>query len=164
MRQTISILALVAGLVVGTVNMTTAQSGADIVGTWLPVSAINIRPDGTTVETFGPAPKGVLVFQSDGYFAFILNRADLPKFAANNRNAGTPEENKAIVQGSFAYFGTYTVTNDMVVMHVDGGTWPGWYGTDLERQIISFSGSELKWIDPTPSVGGKIENVWKRAR
>jgi hypothetical protein len=40
-----------------------------------------------------------------------LNRADLPKFAANNRNVGTPEENKAIVQGSFAYFGTYTVTN-----------------------------------------------------
>ena len=60
--------------------------------------------------------------------------------------------------------GTYTVTNDMVVMHVDGGTWPGWYGSDLERRIISFSGSELKWIDPTPSVGGKIENVWKRAR
>jgi len=71
------------------------------------------------------------VFQSDGYFAFILNRTDLSKFAANNRYAGTLEENKTIVQGSFAYFGTYTVTNKTVVMHVDAGTWPGWYGPIL---------------------------------
>ncbi len=164
MRRTISFMAIIASLVIGTVNTTVAQSASDLVGTWLPVSAVNIRPDGTTVETFGPSPKGILLFQSDGHFAFILNRADLPKFAANNRNAGTPEENKTIVQGSFAYFGTYTVTNNIIVMHVDGGTWPGWYGTDLERRIISFSGSELKWTDPTPSVGGKIENVWKRAQ
>jgi hypothetical protein len=164
MRRTISILAIIAGMVIGTANTTVAQSAADLVGTWLPVSAVNIRPDGTNVETFGPSPKGVLVFESDGYFAFILNRADLPKFAANNRNAGTPEENKTVVQGSFAYFGTYTVTNNTIIMHVDGGTWPGWYGNDLERRIISFSGSELKWTDPTPSVGGKIENVWKRAK
>jgi hypothetical protein len=164
MRRTIRILTIIASLVIGTVNTTVAQSAADLVGTWLPVSAVNIRPDGTTVETFGPSPKGILVFQSDGYFTFVLNRADLPKFAANNRNAGTPEENKTIVQGSFAYFGTYTVTNNTIIMHVDGGTWPAWYGADLERRIISFSGSELKWTDPTPSVGGKIENVWKRAK
>ena len=46
----------------------------------------------------------------------------------------------------------------------NGGTWPGWYGIDLDRLVISFTGSELKWTDPTPSVGGKIENVWKRAK
>jgi len=164
MRRTVSILAIVASLVVATVDTTVAQSAADIVGTWLPVSAVNIRPDGTAVETFGPSPKGVLIFQNDGYFAFILNRADLPKFGTNNRNTGTPEENKFIIQGSFAYFGTYTVANGTIVMHVIGGTWPGWYGADLERRIVSFSGSELKWTDPTPSVGGKIENVWKRAK
>ena len=164
MRRIKSMLAIVAGLGISCVEPAVAQSAADLVGTWLPVSAVNTRPDGTTIETFGPAPKGILVFQSDGYFAFILNRADLAKFATNNRNAGTPEENKTIVQGSFAYFGTYTLTNNVVVMHVDGGTWPNWYGTNLERLIISFSGSELKWTDPTPSVGGKIENVWRRAK
>ena len=164
MRQTTRIMSIVASLIAVTVNTAIAQSAADIVGTWLPVSAVNTRPDGTSVDTFGLSPKGILIFQNDGYFAFILNRADLPKFTANNRNAGTPEENKTIVQGSFAYFGTYTVKDNTVVMHVDGGTWPSWYGTDLDRRIISFSGSELKWTDPTPSVGGKIENVWKRAK
>jgi hypothetical protein len=164
LRRTVSILTIVTGLNIGFVEMAVAQSTADLVGTWLPVAAVNTRPDGTTIEMLGPDPKGILVFQSDGYFAFILNRADLPKFAANNRNAGTPEENKAIVQGSLAYFGTYTVTNNTIVMLVDGGTWPSWYGTSLERLIISFPGSELKWTDPTPSVGGTIENIWKRAK
>jgi hypothetical protein len=39
---------------------------------------------------------------------YILRRGQA-KFASNNRNEGTPEENKAIVQGSIAHFGTYTV-------------------------------------------------------
>jgi lipocalin-like protein len=164
MRGIKSMLAIVAGLGISSVEAAAAQSAADLVGTWLPVSAVHTRPDGATIEMFGPDPKGILIFQGDGHFAFILNRADLPGFAAHNPNAGTAEEYKSVVQGSFAYFGTYTVTNNTVVMHVGGGTWPDWYGTDHERLIISFSGSELKWIDPTPSVGGKIENVWKRAK
>lgn len=142
---------------------TSAATAADLVGTWLPVSAVNTRPDGAAVETFGPNPKGILIFQGDGHFAFILNRAGLPRFAGNNRSQGTAEENMAIVQGSFAYFGAYSVKDNTVIMHVDGGTWPGWYGTELERRILSYTGTELKWTDPTPSIGGTIENVWKRA-
>ena len=164
MRRSINVLAILASMSTASPNPASAQSAADLVGTWFPVSAINTRSDGTVIETFGPNPKGILIFQGDGTFAFILNRADLPKFASNNRNTGTAEENKTIVQGSFAYYGTYTLTNNTVVMRVDGGTWPGWYGNDLERRIISFSGNELKWTDPTPSIGGKIENVWKRAK
>jgi hypothetical protein len=159
-----TICSVFAALTVCNAEPARAQSAADLVGTWLPVSAVNTRPDGTTVETFGPNPKGILIFQNDGHFAFILNRADLPKFASGKRNAGTEEENRTIVQGSFAYFGTYTVKNNTVVMHVDGGTWPSWYGSELERRIVSYNGSDLKWTDPTPSVGGTIENVWKRAK
>jgi len=141
-----------------------AQTTDDLAGTWRPVAVINTRPDGSTVYPFGPDPKGILVFQSNGRFAFILNRADLPKFAANNRNLGTAEENKAIVQGSFAYFGTYSVANKVVTMQVEGGTWPGWTGIELERLILSFSGSEMRWTDPSPSVGGRVENAWARTR
>jgi Lipocalin-like domain len=137
---------------------------ADLVGTWRPVAVINTRPDGSTVHPLGLDPQGILVFESNGRFAFILNRPDLPRFASNNRNAGTAEENKAIVQGSFAYFGTYAVANRTVTMHVEGGTWPGWFGSDLERLILSFSDDEMRWTDPTPSIGGTIENVWTRTR
>jgi len=38
----------------------------------------------------------------------------------------TPEENAAIVHGSIAYFGTYTVagTRNAIHLHYDGSTYP----------------------------------------
>jgi hypothetical protein len=136
----------------------------ELVGTWRPVSVVNTRPDGSIIYPFGDTPKGILVFESAGYFAFILNRPDLPKFASNNRFTGTAEENRSIVHGSFAYFGKYSVTDKIVTMHVEGGTWPSWTGMELERQTISFSGDAMRWTDPTPSLGGKIENAWARIK
>lgn len=140
-----------------------AQTAKDLVGTWLPVSTVRIGQDGSRVEPFGQNLKGILIFDNTGRFAFILTRPDLPKFASNNRTTGTADENRAIVQGSLAYFGTYSLAEKVIKMHVDGGTWPGWTGTDIERLISVFSGDELKWTDPTPSTGGKAENAWRRA-
>jgi hypothetical protein len=54
-------------------------------------------------------------------------RASLPKFASNSRVKGTTEENQAVVQGSAAFFGTYTVTSDKeqtVNLHIEGGYLP----------------------------------------
>jgi ABC-type uncharacterized transport system substrate-binding protein len=45
----------------------------------------------------------------------MVVRSDLPKFGSNNRMSGTPEENKAIVQGSIAYFGTYSIDEAMTL-------------------------------------------------
>ena len=142
----------------------TPQTADELIGTWRPVSVTNTRPDGSTLLPFGPNPKGILMFQRNRDFAFILNRPDLPKFAANNRFTGATEENRAIVHGSLAYFGTYSLENRVVKMHVEGGTWPGWTGTELERLIIFFSGDEMKWTDPTPTIGGKVENAWTRIK
>jgi hypothetical protein len=144
-------------------NAAVAQSAKDLVGAWLPVSAVVTRQDGSKFDPLGKDLKGVLMFDPNGRFSFILVRSDLPKFASGNRSTGTPEENKAIVQGSLAYFGTYSLAGPIIKMQVDGGTWPGWTGTVIERRIFSFSGDELKWTDPTPSIGGSVENVWKRA-
>jgi Lipocalin-like domain len=58
----------------------------------------------------GPNPQGQLMYDANGRFPVIVTRSDLPKLASNNREAGTTEENKAIVQESLAYFGTYAVS------------------------------------------------------
>jgi len=39
------------------------------------------------------------MFDGNGRLSLQEMRLDLPKFASNNRQEGTPEENKAIVQG-----------------------------------------------------------------
>jgi len=55
-------------------------------------------------------PQGLATYEANGRFSVIVTRSDLPKFASNNRQSGTPEENKAVVQGSIAFFGTYSVS------------------------------------------------------
>ena len=80
-----------------------AQTANELVGTWTLVSS-TLEKDGKTTDFYGPNPKGQLMYDPNGHFSVIITRSDLPKFASNNREAGTPEENKAVVQGSFAYF------------------------------------------------------------
>src|SRR5438046_1341356 len=105
-------LATIVLLSVGTclsVGTAVAQTARDLVGSWKQVSNINIAPDGRRLEPFGANPNSMVMFDANGRFASVSTRPDLPKFASNNRMQGTADENKAIVQGSIAYFGTYTV-------------------------------------------------------
>ena len=67
-----------------------------VVGTWVSVSNINTAANGAKSDLFGPNPKGLLIFESNGRFSLISVRSDLPKFGTNNRATGTAEENKAV--------------------------------------------------------------------
>ncbi|HXM28416.1 MAG TPA: lipocalin-like domain-containing protein [Chthoniobacterales bacterium] len=83
-----------------------------------------------------------------------------------HRQAGTPEENKTVVQGSTAYFGTYSVsdTDKTFTIHIEGTMFRKWIGTDQKRPF-TISGDELKWTTPTTSLGsGTALDVWKRAK
>src|SRR3954471_17177510 len=85
-----------------------AQSAQDLVGTWTLVSVVAVQ-DGAKIETFGPNPSGTLMFDSNGRYALIFLRNDLPALASNNRMVGTLDENRAIAQGAIAHFGNYRV-------------------------------------------------------
>lgn len=140
-----------------------APTAKDLVGTWTLVSDANASADGRKVEPFSPSPEGIAIFDSDGHFAIVVSRPDLPKFASNNRMQGTPEENKAIVQGSIGFFGAYTVVDGAVIKHVEGATWPSWIGTDQKRTIASFASDEQTWTT-IASFGGTSELRWRRAK
>jgi hypothetical protein len=141
-----------------------AQTAKDLVGTWKPVSVTVTGPDGRKTEPFGPNPNSILTFDANGRFVLVNTRPDLPKFASNNRMQGTAEENKAIVQGSIAYFGTYSVVDKVIIEKVEGGTWPNWVGTEQKRPIISLTGDEMKLSTPAASIGGTAENTYKRIK
>jgi hypothetical protein len=136
-----------------------------LVGTWHLVSNIVERQDGTKVEQFGPNPKGILIFAADGHFATVNARADLPKLTSASRNRTTPEENKAVVEGSLAYYGTYSVsdTDNMITVHIDGSTFANQIGTVQKRLITSITSEEMKFTNPAATSGGSIQLVWKRA-
>lgn len=153
-------VAAASGIAISTAH---AQTAKDLIGTWTLESDTSVTPDGRTILPFGPKPSGVAIFDSAGHFAIVLSRPDLPIFASNDRMHGTPEENEAIVHGSFAFFGAYTLANGIIVQHIEGGMWPAWTGTDQKRTITSFTGDEQTWTT-VPSFGGKSELHWKRLK
>jgi len=158
----ISLVAFAAG---GAGNQKTGKLKQQLTGAWTMVSD-TVERDGTKVAPFGPSPKGSMILTSDGHFSIVLTRPDVPKFASNSRTGGTADENKAAMEGSIGYFGTYTVSDadKTVNLHVEASTFPNWSGTDQKR-IVALSGDEMTVTNPTPSIGpGTATLVWKRAK
>ncbi len=145
-----------------------AQSSKEqIVGAGTLVSAESVRPDGSRVAVFGSNPKGIMIFSHDGYFALVQMRAELPGIVAKSRDQGTPEENKAIVQGSIAYFGTYSVNEaeKVIALKLEGSTFANLLGGGEQKRIItSLTRDELKFTNPKSPSGATLEVGWKRAK
>lgn len=145
-------LCIVSTLLTGAAH--TQSLKEQVVGTWSPVSQY-VEQNGKRLEPFGNDPKGIVVYQADGHFVLYLQKANLPRFASNNRLTGTAEENKAIVQGSIAYFGRYSIDESSAQMriHYDGSTFPNWDGEDQVRLVV-VSNDLLRITSPASAVGG----------
>jgi hypothetical protein len=81
--------------------------------------------------------------------------------------AGTPEENTSIVQGSIAFFGSYSVSeaDKTITRHIESCTFPNWNGTE-RKGSFSISGDELDYTTLSkPSTGtGTAHDIWKRVK
>jgi len=137
-----------------------------IVGTWMLVSWVQTRADGTKNLRFGSNPKGINTFSPTGRFSLIIVQPDLPKISSNDPMKPTPEEAQTIVRGSIAYFGTYSVeeATKTLSLQLDGSTLVNQLAMAQKRDIESISADEMRYINPTGVGGtGKIEVAWKRA-
>lgn len=123
--------ALIFGFILPSEEAAAQTTAKDLEGTWTLVS-LTLEKDGKKTDLYGPNPQGQATYAPDGRFSEIITRSDLPKFASNNRQAGTPEENKAVVQGSLALFGTYSVneTDKTYTCRVESCTFANWNGTE----------------------------------
>ena len=158
------------------IGMSLALSGAalaqqnstkeQIVGAWSLVSVISETEDGKRGEPFGTAPKGVMIFSSDGHFSLFQSRAEIPKIAANDRAKATPEEAQAIVASAIAYYGTYSIDEASKVMSVklEASTFANVAAMpNQKRTITALTADELKFSNPRTPSGMTLLTVWKRA-
>jgi hypothetical protein len=134
-------------------------------GAWHLAAFNSVHADGSKLTVFGDNPDGIAFFDSTGHYIITVMRTDRAKYAANDRTQGSADENKATTQGTFTYFGTYTVSepDHTLNIHVVGSSFPNWNGTDQKR-TFAVSADELKLTNPVASTGGTTEVVWKRAR
>jgi hypothetical protein len=137
-----------------------------LVGTWTVVSTINVQKDGTKVDQFGANPKGSITFDGNGHYTLIIVRSDLPKFAANRADEGSADENKAVLKGLIAHFGTYSINeaDKTLTTRVEGGSFPNLAGMEQRRTITSLTAEELKYTNPATAFGTSAEVVWRRAK
>jgi hypothetical protein len=150
-------------------NIATAQQRSlkdQIVGTWTLVSWVQTLKDGSKNLRFGNDPKGVNTFTPDGQFTLIITRSNLPKISSGNPEKPTAEEAQAIVSGSIAYFGTYTVdeATKTVSEHIDATTLLNQLAIPQTRVVTSISADSMTYSNSNPVGGGNIELVWKRAK
>jgi hypothetical protein len=137
-----------------------------IVGAWTLDAVTAERADGSKVEPFGPNPKGIIIFTDSGYFSLFQSRADLPKLVENDRGKATPEEAKAVVSGSIAYYGIYSVneTDKSLSVTLDGATFVNLLGGAQKRDITTLTDNELRFSNPRTPSGMTLQTVWRRAK
>ena len=139
-----------------------------LIGTWTFVIAEITAADGKKTLPFGDQPKGMLIFTADGHFSQVHVAGDLPKIASNNRLAGSAEDNKAIVHGSLALFGTYTVDEDKktLTFKIEGSTYPNLQGMKQTRTIDLLTDDEFRNTNPAAARDGPAvaANIYRRAK
>lgn len=162
-----AILITILASVIGPANAQQKPIKDEIVGAWSLVAVTAELANGTNAEPFGANPKGTIIFTPDGHFALFQSRSELPKIASNDRAKATGEEAAAIVGGSIAYYGTYSVNEAEKSLSVvlDGSTFANLLGGPAQKRLItSLTSSELKFANPRTPSGMTLQTAWKRAQ
>ena len=149
-------LGVIAAAAMALATNAAAQTVKSIAGTYSPVK----------VEAYGENPRGQLILTPDGRYSIVLSRAEMPKIASGSRTKATSEENKAVVDGSIAHTGRYTIDDGgrAITFHIETSTFPNWNGTTQKRPL-SLKGDLLIYTVATPSAGGAPNDVtWRRVK
>jgi hypothetical protein len=137
-----------------------------LVGAWTLVS-LTAGEGADQTFPYGANPQGSMMVDANGRFMITVVRSDLPQFASNNRMTATPDEATAVVQGSIAYYGSYSIdeATRVITVNVEGSTFPNFTG-GTQTRILSFNGDdEVTYLNPTPSHGGAPAKVtYRRAK
>jgi hypothetical protein len=136
-----------------------------LVGAWVQVSLDTVSSEGIKRPLYGENAKGMIIYTSDGYFTLMQASVDLPKLKSGLPSKATPEEAKAVIANSIAYYGKYLLDEASMVLSLDiqASTFANLTGNPSEkRNITSLTETELKFNRPFVKYV-TLEAVFKRA-
>jgi hypothetical protein len=141
-----------------------------LVGTWKLVSVSNVTDKGIVKEeAYGPNPIGFLTYTPDGRMMGILTNGGRKPLSKGWKVAPAEEKAEAF-STSLAYAGTFTVSGDRIIHHVEAATDPNRLNKDLVRVIVKLQGDRvmlrtaesLAWDDGVRYAYQEL--VWDRIR
>lgn len=159
-------LATTATLLLDAATSNAEQKPNKVAGTWNLIAA-TVESDGVISHPYGPEPRGRLVFTPDLYFVEFLHDPRIPRFASDQRGGGTDAENRAVLAGSLALYGRYTVNaqGNFSGNTVEGSSFPNWTGDVRTSRELRMDVQGERMIERFQRPGGaKVSLVFERAR
>jgi hypothetical protein len=138
-----------------------------LVGAWTVVSLEVTPPEVPYGKYLGANPKGIMIIDVGGRYAWVAGRPDRPKFQGGGPiRATTPDAEWGAASKAFdADFGNWSVNeaDKVITWKKEMALVPNDVGTEAKESIISLAGDELKTVVTTPA-GSKIAWVYRRAK
>lgn len=125
-----------------------------MIGTWSLVSRIDRARDGTVRpnSALGSDPLAMLTYTRDRFSAQFMKR---DRSAASAATGGSGQNNTIAIGGYDAYFGTYRVVGDGVVLHrLEAALACGNVGLEVER-TLAVDGDRLTIVLETATQDGE---------
>jgi hypothetical protein len=126
-----------------------------LIGTWRLVATSAVEDAGQPLPPpYGPMPRGLVVFGTDGRIMAVLSdgRSALPAAAVEN------------AREHLSYCGAFEFDGDTLITHVDGASRPDWLGTEQLR-TVRFDGALLILTPPPRIIDGTTQRrtlTWER--
>ena len=158
---------VMAAVAAGALGFTPPQAPSPLTGTWTLVGADRIGRDGVRRKDYGADPRGRLMIDERGRYSCQIFSAERPRFGANDKARGTPEEYQAAVLGASTHLGTVTVdeATGTLRFRIEQSLYRNWEGTEQERRY-RLEGDELTYQVPASASGdGSVAiSTWRRVR
>jgi hypothetical protein len=135
------------------------HSKDQMVGTWKLLSATSRSLTGTVNHAaFGSHPSGFLTLTLGGRLSFIAADDNRRQLSVLDRVTAPAAERAQAFATIVAYAGTYSLSCDKVIYHVEVSTIQNWVGSDLTRSI-HLNGRHLSLTTPVTRKGGASERI-----
>ena len=144
-----------------------AQSKADLVGTWKLVSLTETTKKGEVRAAYSwQNPAGLLTYTADGRMMAITTKGGRKPLSVSD-NIGAPAEERAEAFATMtAYAGSYTLNGNKVTHHIEVSSMPNAVNTDQVRVITNLKGNSLSlrtltMVNASAEIAYR-ELVWER--
>lgn len=137
-----------------------------VAGTWELVEHKTTMATGEVRRNFGPAPRGLFIFDEDGHTSVQIVSAERP---ITPLAKASDDEVRAMTRGYLAYFGSFDVdpATRKIVVHTTADLNPANAGAEQVR-FYELSGDMLYLQPPPTAVEGGGQQVsrisWRRVR
>ena len=141
-----------------------AQTKESLVGTWKLVSSTDTTDKGEIKDSYGPNPTGFLTYTADGRVMVIIANGGRKPLSGPN---GTIEERAEAFTTIVAYAGSYAVTGDKVIHHIEACSIQNAVNADLVRTVKLQDGRLTLRTGPYSRRGVHLagqELVWERLK